>query len=230
MHQSVNSGIITHMDVYTQQQGAWVAPGMDFRARVMHEAFGLDLAQDRDQWDRDAWHLVAVVDHAVVGYYRAMCHSELGFCTEFEFDLSPLNIDRGQILEVGRACTDQSHPTALFALWRAVIKLARSLDRRWIMGTASLSVRDYDIGSVTQQWQQKYLYHQDGHAVPRMALPELVPGPQQRPPPLIRTYENLGARIVSDPGWDPRFQTADVVTLLDTTCIPTAWRRKLCVD
>lgn len=230
MHDFVKSSIITSMDVHTQKQGAWIEPGMDFRARIMQEAFGLDPEQDRDQWDRDAWHLVAVVDQTVVGYYRAMCNSDLGFCTEFEFDLSPLGIDPTQILEVGRACTDQKHPTALFALWREVIKLAVSLNKRWIMGTASLAISEYDIHAVSKQWRNRYLYHQGSHAVPRISLPDVLPGSQQRPPPLIRTYENLGAQIVSDPGWDPRFQTADVVTLLEITSISPSWRRKLCVD
>lgn len=218
------------MQVYTQKQGVWVEPGMCFRARAMHEAFGLDLDQDRDQWDQDAWHIVAVIDSEVVGYYRAMTHSDRGFCAEFEFDLAPLHISPEQILEVGRACTDQKHPTTLFALWRAVIALATALDKRWIMGTASLSVADYDVNYISAQWRDRYAYHTGSHAVPKVDMPPVLPGQQRRSPPLIRTYENLGARVVSDLGWDPRFQTADVVTLLDTSCITPAWRKKLCVD
>lgn len=215
------------MQVYTQKQGVWVEPGMLFRSQAMLRAFGLRVEDDRDQWDQNAWHLVAVARDSVVGYYRAMTHGDHGFCTEIEFDLAPLGIDPSEILEVGRACADPEHPTALFGLWRAVIALAADLDCRWIMGTASLPIQHYAVSDISQQWRDRYGYLKKSHAVPRMALPDREQGSETRAPSLIRTYQNLGATIASDPGWDPRFQTADVVTLLDTHNIAPAWRRKL---
>lgn len=215
------------MQVYTQKQGAWVEPGMMFRSRAMLQAFGLQPKDDRDPWDQEAWHIVAVAQDCVAGYYRAMTNSDRGFCTEIEFDLGPLGIDPSDILEVGRACADPAHPTALFGLWRAVIALAVQLDRRWIMGTASLAIKHYNINAISQQWRDRYGYLEQSHAVPRMTLPDCEQGSEKRPPSLIRTYQNLGARVVSDPGWDPRFQTADVVTMLDTHNMVASWRRKL---
>jgi putative hemolysin len=34
------------------------------------------------------------------------------------------------------------------------------------------------------------------------------------PPPLIKGYLKLGAKICSAPAWDPDFNTADVLTML----------------
>ena len=203
---------------------------MEFRARIMNQAFGLDPALDPDQWDTSAWHIVAEQDGEVVGYYRAMQHQPFGFCTEIEFDLSPLSVPRDQILEIGRAAADHRYPTAILRLWQAVIALAHNHGKRWIMGTASLKVTDQDVRYLSEQWKQRYHYHLTEHAVPRVPYNDHCIGTNRTAPPLIQTYERIGARIVSDLGWDPRFQTADVLTLLDCENIAPAWRKKLRIN
>lgn len=218
------------MRIHTIQTGKLVEKGMEFRARIMNQAFGLDPALDPDQWDIDAWHVVAEQDGEVVGYYRAMQCDPVGFCTEIEFDLTPLAIDRNQILEIGRAAADPRYPTAILRLWQAVISLARRLDKKWIMGTASLKVTEFDVHHLSEQWCQRYRYRSGQHAVPRVPCDDIYSGTRRDAPALIQTYERIGAHIVSDLGWDPRFCTADVVTLLDIENIAPAWRKKLRLD
>ena len=46
-------------------------------------------------------------------------------------------------------------------------------------------------------------------------------------PKLIEVYERVGAKIVSDPSYDPIFNTADVVTILDVNNINSRWLDKL---
>lgn len=215
------------MQIHTLQTGDLVRRGMEFRARVMNQAFGLDPALDPDQWDQVAWHIVAEHQGVVVGYYRAMDCEPHGFRTEVEFDLAPLEVPRDQILEIGRAAADHRYPMAILKLWQAVIELARQCGKKWIMGTASLKVTDFDVHYLSDQWRQQYQYHRAAHAVPRIPYRDLPAGSCREAPALIRTYESIGAHVVSDPGWDPRFQTADVVTLLDCENISPAWRRKL---
>ena len=225
-----NAVIIMCMQIHIVQNGDLVKQGMEFRSRIMQQAFGLDPALDPDSWDTVAWHVVAEQHGEVIGYYRAMQCDPLGFCTEVEFDLAPLAIARDQILEIGRAAADPRYPTAILRLWQAVISLAQRLDKKWIMGTASLKVRDFDTHYLSEQWRQRYRYRDGSHAVPRIPYQGNGPGTQRDAPALIQTYERIGAHIVSDLGWDPRFQTADVVTLLDIDCIEPAWRKKLRLD
>jgi putative hemolysin len=193
----------------------------------MFENFGLPAEQDKDQWDQDAWHIVAVHQDTVVGYYRAIEHSCMGFYTETEFDISGLNIAPSQILEIGRAAADQRHPTAIFALWRAIIQLAQRHGKQWIMGSASIKPDEFDVRQISAQWQKKYNYLENQHARPLNPYQESHCGHLVQPPKLIQVYEKLGARIVSDLSWDPTFRTADVVTMLDITCIDEKWRKKL---
>ena len=56
----------------------------------------------------------------------------------------------------------------------------------------------------------------ENHAFPRLPLPldRLNGGLEVEPPPLIKGYLKLGAKICSAPAWDPDFNTADVLTML----------------
>lgn len=215
------------MEVTVIQSGPILEQALEFRSRIMYETFGLDPSIDIDAWDSQAWHVVAVKNHQVIGYYRAMEGQSIGFCTEIEFDLSGLNIPRQDILEIGRACTDQQHPTAILRLWKEIIALARRLGKRWIMGTASLKVSEFDVHHLNAMWTDKYRHIDIGRAAAK--IPYKVPcvGTVQTPPSLIQAYESIGAYVVSDLGWDPRFQTADVVTVLDINNITDKWSKKM---
>ena len=56
----------------------------------------------------------------------------------------------------------------------------------------------------------------ENHAFPLVPLPleRLNGGLDVDPPPLIKGYLKLGAKICSAPAWDPQFNTADVLTIL----------------
>ena len=56
----------------------------------------------------------------------------------------------------------------------------------------------------------------ENHAFPRLPLPldKLNGGLDVEPPPLIKGYLKLGAKICSAPAWDPDFNTADLLTML----------------
>jgi putative hemolysin len=201
---------------------------LEFRAQIMHDAFGIDPSQDFDQWDMDAYHVVARIGDNIVGYYRGIVNSALGFYTESEFDISPLDIDRDSILEIGRAAVDPNfrNPVIIPMLWSELISLAGSLGKNYIMGAASLKAVDTDIYSVRDVWREKYQYLTGRHALPKMPYnqPTISDGSA---PKLLQVYERLGAQVVSDPSWDPVFNTADVVTILDLDKINQRWLEKL---
>ena len=43
-------------------------------------------------------------------------------------------------------------------------------------------------------------------------------------PPLLTGYIKLGAKIIGKPAWDPEFQTADFLTLLDLNDLPDRYK------
>ena len=206
-----------------------IQDALRFRAGIMHEAFGIDPAQDHDQYDSIAYHVVARDHDRVVGYYRAITDTSLGFYTESEFDIAGLNLDRDRILEIGRAAVDPDfrNPIIIPILWGKLIELAQQLNCKWIMGAASIRPAECDIYQAQDHWQTKYHYRQHNHAVPLNPYQETSSSSELAIPKLLQVYERIGARVVSDPAWDPEFQTADVVTLLDMDEINQRWLERL---
>ncbi len=214
------------MKVKHRTKGKLVERALEFRAAVMKDTFGVE--DDRDQWDTIAHHVIAVEGREVIGYYRAIEDSELGFYTESEFDISGLALPRNQILEIGRASVRSTNPIVMLGLWKAVLDLAKQLDKRYIIGTASLK-DSVDIEAAMAKWRQQYGYLQKGCAVPKNPFFG-VPAGGDGIPKLIQVYEKIGAVIASDPCWDPVFNTADVVTVVDIDHINERWLNKLLGD
>jgi putative hemolysin len=217
------------MKIEVQKSGELVQSALAFRSAIMHESFGVDPNADRDEWDAHAWHIMAVDNDQILGYYRAIQDSSLGFYTESEFDLGPLSLDRTKTLEIGRACAKTTTPIVIISLWKAVLDLAAELGCDQIMGAASLKEDQTDVTAVRDLWRAQYGYLDGSHAVPLM--------PYSRPaqstggiPKLIKLYEKIGARVVSDPSWDPEFCTADVVTILDIGQVSERWISRLIGD
>jgi putative hemolysin len=206
-----------------------IQTALEFRASIMSRAFGIDPKLDSDQWDESAYHIVARDHDRVVGYYRAIVDNPLGFYTESEFDISGLNLERNRILEIGRAAVDPEfrNPAIVPLLWGRVIELAQNLDCQWVMGAASIRPAECNIYMARDHWQNCYHYNQHEHAVPLNPYQETSITTELSIPKLLQVYERLGARVVSDPGWDPVFQTADVVTLLDLEQINQRWLDRL---
>jgi hypothetical protein len=212
--------VLTHSDNLTA--------ALEFRASIMHQAFGVPLEQDPDLWDQEAYHIVATSDEKVVGYYRVMSKTDLGFNTETRFDLTNLRLKNSDVLEIGRAAVhhDYKNTPVIDMMWRRIINLANTSNCNCILGTPSLKPAEIDVTSARDYWRKTYQYLQGDHAVP--LNPYTGDGPGTGPiPKLITVYEKLGVRIVSDPCWDPVFQTADVVAILNLKEMNSRWATKL---
>jgi putative hemolysin len=59
----------------------------------------------------------------------------------------------------------------------------------------------------------------------RLPLDQIARDPQIAEPPLLRAYLTLGAVICSEPSWDPDFNTADFLILLDLSKINPRYAR-----
>ncbi len=193
---------------------------------------------------RDADPFDAVCDHLiveetgtglVVGTYRmqtgARAAQSLGYYCEQEFDFSPFEALRGELLELGRACIAQEHRCVqvLSLLWRGIASYAQQHGARYLMGCSSLTTQDPATGHAAYAALKCHLAPPYLRTVP---LPEfcLEPAPEPAPrvkiPKLLSAYLGLGAWICSPAAIDRSFGTIDFLTCLDLQSPPMAQRRK----
>lgn len=227
----------------------------DAVCRLRFKVFNIELGKgleasyetglDTDQFDLFCEHLLVEdkVDHRIVGTYRMQsgmtAREKLGYYSEQEFDLSPYEHLRGEILELGRASIDREHrtPEVLTLLWRGIAQYATDMQLRYLIGCSSLNSVDPREG-----WQ---MYRQLGNArvsdelntvpMPGFECPDgdsaVEAGPDGdaeavKVPKLLRTYLAIGARICSAPAWDREFGTIDFLTLMDLRTISSSARNR----
>ena len=209
---------------------------------------------DVDQFDLFCEHLLVEdkSDGRVVGTYRMQSGTtaarNLGYYSEQEFDFSPYEAMRAEILELGRASIDSDHrtPEVLTLLWRGIAQYAREMGLRYLIGCSSLISTDANEG--WQMYRQLSHYRLDGELVTTPAAGYACPddGDRRNPslkqaeaagqsatdevvvkvPKLLKTYLAIGARICSVPAWDREFGTIDFLTLLDLDAISPSARNR----
>jgi putative hemolysin len=201
------------------------------RYRVFGEEFGArlegaELGLDCDGFDPHCSHL-GVRDLAsgeLVATTRLLDQDtarRLGrFYSEEEFRLHGLGRLDGPALEIGRTCVaaDYRNGATIAVLWGALAEILNEGGYRYLMGCASIPMRDGGIQAraVMQRLRDRYLCTEHLRAEPRQPLPPLaVPDNLTAElPPLLKAYMRLGAKICGEPCWDPDFQVADVFILL----------------
>jgi len=212
-------------DVFSQEYGAnfhAAAPGID-----------------EDKFDQWCDHLI-VQDHVtkrVVGTYRILRPEQAilagGFYSESEFDLSGLSAIRHKMVEFGRACIDaeyRSGPT-LMMLWSGLSALIRQHNYQYVLGCASVSLRDDGV-TAAEVWRSvRGLVNQEqGFRVkPLHPYPVDHVNPQlpANIPALIAGYLKLGVKVCGDPAWDPDFNTVYFPMLLTVSEMTARYRQRL---
>ena len=218
----------------------------EFRAalRLRYEVFNVELREglqsshssghDFDQFD-------AVVDHVivscaytnrVVGTYRLqtgeMAARNLGYYSEREFDFSPYESLRPQVLELGRACIHQDHRNTqvLMLLWKAIVNYGMQRVCRYLIGCSSLTSQDGATGAAVYSKLMKFLAGPELQTVPQPAfacgLPDRA-ADDADVPKLLRAYLTIGAQICGPPALDSEFKTIDFLTLLDLAQLPNGF-------
>jgi putative hemolysin len=171
-----------------------------------------------------------------VGTYRLLTPEAArqagGYYSESEFDLGPLAALRPRLVEVGRSCIDAEfrHGTAIMLLWSGLAQIMRQGGYRYMLGCASVSLRDGGA-TASEVWRRARALMARHADVPR--IQPLHPYPVDRlectlparVPPLIKGYLALGATICGAPAWDPDFHTADFPVLLDLDWLDARYRR-----
>lgn len=220
--------------------------------RLRFKVFNIELGEglessyltgmDQDQFDLFCDHLI-VEDRsrgAVVGTYRMqsgnVAAGKFGYYSEQEFDFSPYEAIRGQVLELGRASIDREHRSSevLTLLWRGIAQYARFYCLRYLIGCSSLNSRDPGEGWSVYRQLEPFLAPEVLRTRPTPAY-ELPPtaadlSDEVKVPKLLKTYIAVGARICGAPAWDREFGTIDFLTLLDLAQLSPAARNRFMPD
>ncbi|QWD91887.1 GNAT family N-acetyltransferase [Polynucleobacter sp. MWH-Braz-FAM2G] len=201
------------------------------RYKVFAQEMGANLPQNAEGLDIDEFD--AYCDHLlirdqdslkVVGTYRVLPpHKalEIGrLYSDAEFDLSRLNHLRPKLVELGRSCVHQDYRSGavIMALWSGLAQYMQKNGYEIMLGCASIPMADggHYAASLYNSLGNDQMAPTEFHAFPRLPLPleKLNGGLEVEPPPLIKGYLKLGAKICSAPAWDPDFNTADLLTML----------------
>jgi len=217
----------------------------EFRAalRLRYEVFNVELREglqsshstghDFDQFDAVVDHIIVscAYTNRVVGTYRLqtgeMAARNLGYYGEREFDFSPYEALRPQVLELGRACIHQDHRNTqvLMLLWKAIVKYGMQRGCRYMIGCSSLTSQDGATGAAVYAKLKKFLVRPQLQTVPMPAFacdlePPATDGEAADVPKLLRAYLTIGAQICGPPALDAEFKTIDFLTFLDLAQVP----------
>ena len=210
--------------------------------RLRYEVFNLELHEglpdafetglDADDFDEACDHLI-VRDREtsrVVGTYRMQTGPNAarnrGYYSEREFDFTPFEPVRTEVLELGRACVAAAHRnyTVLGLLWKGIALYAQEHGARYLVGCSSLTSQDEAAGLAVYRslaaahlaaarWRTRPL--------PSWRCAGLRGNPVALPvPKLMRAYLALGAKICGEPAIDREFGTIDFLTWLDLRSLP----------
>ena len=155
--------------------------------------------------------------------------------TENEFDLTPLASLRPRMLELGRSCVhpQHRHGGVILALWSALAQFMARHELETMIGCASVPLANNGLAAagIWNRLRRTHLAPPACRISPRQPLP-LPQDPQllaldAEPPPLLRGYLRLGARVLGPPAWDPYFKTADLPLLVRMSDLPPRYRASI---
>jgi putative hemolysin len=214
--------------------------------RLRFEVFNLELNEglveshftglDVDSFDNVCDHLIVehIPTNEIVGTYRLQsgvrAAANNGYYSEREFDFTPYESLRGEMIELGRACVHAEHRNfnLLHMLWRGIARYACERNGRFLVGCSSLTSQDPMEGvAMYEQLRSKHLARPKWRTVPHPAFRvdvDLVSAPCPPPPKLMRAYLAIGAKVCGPPAMDREFGTIDFLTLLDLHALPAIVR------
>lgn len=239
------------LQVRLAQNAAEIDAAQALRYRVFYEEMGAqptaEMAARRRDFDRfdDGCDHLLVIDHAqgaVVGTYRLIRREAAqrlgGFYSAAEYDLRGLPDHPGEILELGRSCTDasaRSGPAAKL-LWRAISAYVFHYRIELMFGCASLSGTDPDALALPLSYLHHFHRAPDAlcvRALPdryvamdRLAKDAIDPAQAQAVlPPLIKGYLRLGGFVGDGAVIDRQFNTTDVAIVVKTDLVSDRYYR-----
>jgi len=195
--------------------------------------------RDEDRFDAYCHHLL--VKETASGRVIASTRLLLGeqarkagsFYSESEFDMQALHNLPGRTLEVGRTCVDPDfrQGAAIAVLWSGLADFIKQFEIDHLFGCASIEMDDGGLvaQAIMNNVRQHALSDEQWRVTPRNPLPALPAGAEEvvsAPlPPLLKAYFRLGAVACGEPCFDPEFNCADILVLVDVEKIDASYTR-----
>lgn len=205
------------------------------RAEVFGQEYGVRFDDpeglDRDRFDDFCEHL-NVYDTAnglLIATTRLLSREKArlagSFYSAHEFDMTALERLLGRVLEIGRTCVhpDYRSGAAITVLWSALADYLISQDFSYLLGCASISLRDggHNFAAIMPELREQHFVDTALRVVPHRSL--LMDAPvgtvKASLPPLLKAYLRMGCKIGGEACWDPEFHCADVFVLLDVSAL-----------
>ncbi len=171
----------------------------------------------------------------VVGTYRVLLPqsaARLGrYYSQNQFFMSRLQRQIPGAAELGRSCVHPDHRSGavIMMLWSAIARYMRWKKCTHLIGCASVSMRDGGVqaASLWDRFCEEVMIDPTLEAYPKHPLPlrTIERNSASAPPPLMRGYLRVGARVCGEPSWDPDFNTADFLMLLDLSRVDPRYAR-----
>ncbi len=215
------------------------------RYRIFAEELGARLENtepgiDADHFDDYCQHLLVRDGEQgpVIGSTRLLTDDQAaragGFYSAGEFDLSAILALPGRRLEIGRTCIDPAYRqgAAIAVLWSGLAGYINLHRIDYLFGCASIDLQDGGIQAraIMNRLRQHAMAAPGLWGRPRRGLPQIAARPHEAAlsapmPPLLKAYVRLGARACGEPCWDPDFNVADVLMLLDVDDLNPSYSR-----
>ncbi|MGH8373522.1 MAG: GNAT family N-acetyltransferase [Gammaproteobacteria bacterium] len=211
------------------------------RYKVFAEEQGADLhgtepGLDEDKFDAYCRHVLVRDNESdeVIASTRVLLDLDArragGFYSEGEFELDSVLTAPGRTMEIGRTCVhpDYRRGAVISMLWSGLARLINVNEFQRIIGCASIPMHDGGAGALaTYAWlSRERLVSTEFNVHPRLPLPPISVAPAPLMPPLLKAYVRLGAMICGEPCWDPEFNTADMLVVLDTANLQRRYVRR----
>ena len=253
LHQTVVDIRSGPLQVRLAKTTADIDAAQALRYRIFYERLGAQPLpemvcrhRDVDQFDDDCDHLL-VLDHSlgtsrVVGTYRLIRRNTAarlgGFYSAKEFDISPVVLHPGEILELGRSCVDPAYRnrSAMQLLWSGIAAYVFHYDVVLMFGCASLPGTNPDALAAPLSYLHRY--HLAPLALrPRALADRYVEMCRLRSraidatramgalPPLIKGYLRLGGFVGDGAVVDEQFNTTDVCIVVKTDLVTEKYSR-----
>ena len=194
----------------------------EMQARLHSDEAGLDV----DPFDRFCRHLI-VRDRRndqVVACMRVLLDTDArragSFYSETEFELGSLITAPGRVMEIGRVCVHADYRGGIVVsmLWAGLARFFQVTEFKRMIGCASIPMLGDGANAMAAfaTLAERYMAPEEFRVRPKLPLPlRDGPVPPARIPSLLLAYMRLGAKICGEPCWDPDFNVADVVVVLD---------------
>lgn len=195
---------------------------------------------ESDRFDPYCQHLLVrdLNTDQVVGCYRILTDVQAkragGFYSQTEFDLRRTLTVPGRVMEVGRTCVHPAYRNGgtIGLLWAGLTRYMVLNKFDYMMGCASIPLaRDArNVAAVYRHLCEKHLCPEEWRVTPHTPVPdfELFKDDEMtkpETPPLLKAYMRLGAMICGEPAWDPHFNVADMLILLDANRLSARYMR-----